>query len=345
MNNKNKTVGEMIPLDLSLKLDLKNRKIISELMKNARAPLSQISRIVRLSKSNVARRIKKLEKVKLITGYHGFVDVTKFDINSTILFLKTKHTQQEKEFLINKTLRIVEVYSIVTITGEYDILVGFYYFNKPHKENTIEQLLKSFDVKDFSLMDIKTTFPLLDYTQDLEKNKLIKAINDNERDIVISLDKIDIEILKDLSNNCRKNIIDIAYRIKIPRETISYRIKRLIKEKVIAKFQPTINLFLLGFESYMLKLKINEQSKKEKIKIYLSNTYRCNTILLSEDEWCIICFIHFKSNQEFKQFEERLLNEFSSSIFEYSFELIKSQYKLNWFSEEFADLVVKTYMN
>ena len=45
-----------------IKINLKDRKILYELDKNARQPLSQIGKNVRLYKSAVDYRIKKLEE-------------------------------------------------------------------------------------------------------------------------------------------------------------------------------------------------------------------------------------------------------------------------------------------
>ena len=51
---------------MSVKLDLKDKKILWELDKDSRQPLSKIAKNVRLSKEAVYYRIKNLEKRKII---------------------------------------------------------------------------------------------------------------------------------------------------------------------------------------------------------------------------------------------------------------------------------------
>ena len=45
-------------------------------------------------------------------------------------------------------------------------------------------------------------------------------------------------------------------------------------------------------------------------------------------------FVQFKDHNEFRKFEENLLKKFEKDIHDYSFEIAKAQYKLDWFSEE-----------
>ena len=54
-------------------LDQTNRKILAELVANARIPISELARKVGLSKTPVAQRIRQLEEMGLITGYRAIL--------------------------------------------------------------------------------------------------------------------------------------------------------------------------------------------------------------------------------------------------------------------------------
>ena len=73
-------IGEVKSFGESIKLDKKDRKILSLLMLNARISLAELAKHVELSKSNISRRISRLEKQGFIKGYHAFVDVSKIGI-------------------------------------------------------------------------------------------------------------------------------------------------------------------------------------------------------------------------------------------------------------------------
>ena len=156
-------------------------------------------------------------------------------------------------------------------------------------------------------------------------------------------DKTDIKLTRLLSENCRLTLVDLSEKLNISRETVNYRIKRLISGGVIAKFQPTINFFLLGFEFYILNLKISKPTQKKKIIDYLSNTRRCNTILKTDGNWEIITFIYFQNHKEFRKFKKIFFDKFKDSIYEHSFEIAEEQYKLNWFSQKLEKEMLKDY--
>ena len=51
------------------KLDLIDRKLLAELDKDSRQPISALAKKVRLSKQAVKQRLEKLERNKIILGY------------------------------------------------------------------------------------------------------------------------------------------------------------------------------------------------------------------------------------------------------------------------------------
>ena len=56
------------------KIDKKDLRILYELDKNARQPVSKIAKRVALSNEVTAYRIKRLEKIGLIKGYYTIID-------------------------------------------------------------------------------------------------------------------------------------------------------------------------------------------------------------------------------------------------------------------------------
>lgn len=326
-------IGKIIDKNKMINLDLKNKKILAALMHNARTPYTTIAKIVQLSKSNIARRIGILEKNGLITGYNAFIDVSKIKINSCMLMIQTKCTEDQKERYIKKVATHPWVYGIDEFTGKFNIYINFYYKDEKHKDSIIEEILTPEHIKDFTFFNIETIFPKLDYTEELisRKTNIITRRITETSEKYIKISPIDIQLLKVLSENCRLNSVEIGKKLRISRETANNHIKKLINKKVIAKFQPTINFFLLEFEAYVLSIKLSKLTQKERIISYLANTERCNTILKTEGTYCIIAVIHFKSTKEFREFEKDFILKFGTMIYEYTFELFKHQEKLDWF--------------
>ncbi len=84
------------------KIDLKDRKILYELDKNARQTLSQIGKNVRLPKSVVAYRIKKLEETGIIKNFYTVINFYKLGyINLAIYVNYQYYTPAIEKEIIN----------------------------------------------------------------------------------------------------------------------------------------------------------------------------------------------------------------------------------------------------
>ena len=330
MIKNNKEIGELIPTKEIVNLDKKNQKLISLLLQDATLSFSQLSKELQISKSNIARRMSILKEKGIITGYHAFIDITKLGLHAGILSIQTSDYQNKDDFL-KQLLKKEFIYGILEMTGKYNLMMGLYFKDNTDKNKKIEQIFSSIEIKDFQFNRIKTFFPQLDYTKELfSKTK----ITNPKKIIEIKIDYTDLKLIDEISKDCRQSKVNLAEKLKISRETVNYKLKRLINNKIITKFQANVNPFILGFEAYFLTIKLSKPTQEEKLISFLNKSLRCNTILCSEGSWDIATFIHFKSHKEFREFENKLLEQFRESILEYSFEYGKKQYKLDWFNKE-----------
>ena len=62
---------------MTIKLDLKDKKILTFLDQNSRYSNSQLAKKVKLSKPAVEYRLKRFEKNKVIFAYYTVIDFTK----------------------------------------------------------------------------------------------------------------------------------------------------------------------------------------------------------------------------------------------------------------------------
>ena len=80
-----------------IKLDLKDKKILTSLALNSRIPLTKLSKKVGLSRDAVKYRIDNYEKNGLIQGYRTLVDISKFNYDNYHLFIKLNNPSPEIE--------------------------------------------------------------------------------------------------------------------------------------------------------------------------------------------------------------------------------------------------------
>ena len=89
-------------------LDQTNRKILAELVANARIPISELARKVGLSKTPVAQRIKQLEEMGLITGYRAILSPLKLGLTHvTYVEARLSDTRQKALEQFNAAVRAI----------------------------------------------------------------------------------------------------------------------------------------------------------------------------------------------------------------------------------------------
>ena len=106
-------------------LDQTNRKILAELVANARIPISELARKVGLSKTPVAQRIKQLEEMGLITGYRAILSPLRLGLTHvTYVEVRLSDTRQGALDKFNAAVRqIPEVEECYMIAGGFDYLL------------------------------------------------------------------------------------------------------------------------------------------------------------------------------------------------------------------------------
>ncbi|MDB6178087.1 Lrp/AsnC family transcriptional regulator [Paracoccus sp. Z330] len=106
-------------------LDATNRKILGELVVNARIPVTELAKRVGLSKTPVALRIRQMEEMGLITGYRAMLSPLKLGLTHvTYMEVRLTDTRQKALEQFNAAIRVIpEVEECYMIAGGFDYLV------------------------------------------------------------------------------------------------------------------------------------------------------------------------------------------------------------------------------
>ena len=106
------------------KLDL---KILSQLQKNGRVSITELAECIGLSASACAERVRRLERDKVITGYHARVSPEAVG-KALLVFVEIKlSTKSEEVFerVKQELLLVPEVMECHLLSGGFDYLVKF----------------------------------------------------------------------------------------------------------------------------------------------------------------------------------------------------------------------------
>lgn len=106
-------------------LDATDRKILNELVANARLPVTELARRVGLSKTPVALRIRQMEEMGLITGYRAILSPLQMGLTHvTYVEARLSDTRQKALEQFNTAVRAIpEVEECYMIAGGFDYLL------------------------------------------------------------------------------------------------------------------------------------------------------------------------------------------------------------------------------
>jgi len=132
----------MDPEELKVKFDEIDARIIEILMKDARASLEEISEQLKVSKSTVHYRIRKLKENGLIEGFTTKINYKKLGYEIFALScVKAKYHQQSLESVALKIKEIEGVENVYVILGEMDFFVMIRAKDKDQLKNIVEKMI------------------------------------------------------------------------------------------------------------------------------------------------------------------------------------------------------------
>jgi len=227
------------------KIELKDKKILYELDRNSRQTLSRIGKNVRLPKSVVAYRMKKLEETGIIKNFYTVINFYKLGyINLAIYVNYQYYTPAIEKEIINYFVDSKYSWWVANIQGRYDLVVLFLvkdlndFFSFWRKT-----LMKyKFNFQDCSIAFFTKTysyphsFLLDDYKRD--NREKMEIVDGGKK---VDIDNKDLQILHLIDLNSRIPLTEIAKKLNSSATMINYRIKKLIKIGVIQGFRTNID--------------------------------------------------------------------------------------------------------
>lgn len=312
-------------------IDMKDKRIINLLWKDARMTNSAISKQIGVSREVVNYRIKRLEELGIITKYITLVDTAKLGYSTFQVLLRLKNTQNNKEEeIIEKIKSHPFIKWIISTGGEYDLLFVMIAKNRFEFDKQLSELTSQFS-ENISEVSILNSIKLLkdveffyDNIEPIDKTHKEETVDAKKEEFEINLKREDYEILNIISEHARINVVDIAVKlkklkIKLTPEAISYKLKKYNKEEIIRGYRVVLDYSKLGYLWYLLLLKINnmtidkEKSLREELKLN-KRVYYTDKIF---GEWNIKIELLVKNHIEFYNELKNIRNNLSNEINKY----------------------------
>ncbi len=311
-----------------LKLDKKDREIINVLAINSRTPLSQIAKLLNTSTEVINYRYNNLRKNQVVTDVFTIVDPKILNIHRYVVYLQLHALSQEKmRLIVGDFLKNKYVNWVIETGGKWELILMFETIYEEKYDEILESIISP--IKEF----------LNDQMVAIVKNFIHKSpryIRNLKRKIYYQgkigfpyekefsgkkkeqykVDEKDIELLKNLHEDSRLSLTELGNRLKLSRDAINYRIKKMIKAGIIKGFILRLNYHLLGYQytTIMLKLRTISQQRKQEFLNYIYEDERFYALMEQIGAWDLSLMMFFTNAKDLRDFLILIKEKFSDVI-------------------------------
>lgn len=126
-------------------------RILKILQYNAKYSLDEMAREIRIPKSTLSYRIKKLEKYGVIKGYYAYINPASLNLDYIVITsVKAKYGKNYHVELGNKLAQIPGVWGVYFVLGDNDFIVMARY-------KTREEFMEKFLERVMSIPEVERT--------------------------------------------------------------------------------------------------------------------------------------------------------------------------------------------
>lgn len=306
-----------------IKCDAKDKKILVLLAENSKITINELAKKVQLKRDTISYRIKRMEEKGLIIKYYPEIDYQKLGFNQYHIFFSIdERNENRKEEFIKQMQEHYATINLIEYSDRWDFEWTLVAKNIVEFDNVVSEIQVEFSdiILERSKLLHRNTFYsiLLPFNFHEIKRKPIITKQSKQLEIM-KIDKIDVEILKELSFNARASSYEISKKINLSGDAIRTRIKKLERNKIIKKYTVLLNLSMLGYHwfTFVTQLKIFNEREEKKFETLVENHQYIIKAVKTLGEWDVIIDIIADSQKDFHKTIKELKTEFSDTIIHY----------------------------
>ncbi len=147
----------------------------------------------------------------------------------------------------------------------------------------------------------------------------------------MDLDLLDKKIMYELDLNARASVTEIAKKVRASKETVNFRIKRLLKEGYIKGFYTVFNTAKLGYFYYKTFLKFHRTTPEIEKGIieYIKSQKNCAYLGSCEGPYDLTFLLMVKNARQFKEFLINFKEKFGDYVPEKEVHTVLTTHRLN----------------
>lgn len=231
-----------------------DKRLLYELDKNARVPLSVIAKKLRVSKQVLLYRFERLQKEGYVTGFYTEINPAKLGLTMYLIYFKFQHLENEQKLIehLNKHPRVS--YNVAT-QGRWDHSISIFARDIYDFKESYDAVMTPFEkyVRQ-KLVTIMTNFSY-------QRAAYFLGKREQEKEVIMSgpmshetLDDIDKKLLMILSEHARLPLVEITDKLCLAPNTVKFRMRQLESKGIVMGYRPMINHNKLGKKHYRIFL-------------------------------------------------------------------------------------------
>jgi len=323
----------------SVKLDLKNRKILAILSENVRMPHTKIAKQVGLSRDAVSYRIKNLKKKGVIQEFRTVIDISHFGYDAYHLFLQLNQPTKEAEAeLIEKFNKYPFIRAVLKFSGRFDYEIAIIAKDINELDDNLNIIISdcSSYIHNFELLILTSNYisKILPDSFVQNEKKLIEKLK-VKKEKKIQTDKKDLIILDILSADSSTPLYDVASKIKLSTDAVKYRLKNMTEAGIIKRFIPVINYASLSLNIYVLLINIHafDDKKESTLKQFLNQDKSVIWAQKTIGRYNVLIYLCSKNSATLHESVINLRSIFPDEIIRYETLIAFEEYKFTYFPD------------
>lgn len=323
--------------NVEVKIDKKDRLIMQQLEDDSRQSYSEIGRKVGLRSDTVEYRINRLINSGIIMRMFAEPNLPKLGLKTYRIYLKIANMpKQVEERMVKYFFNHPKSHWYAEFEGEWDYTLRYTLRDEMDLRDEMEDLMKRFGkyilAKSIVITLQQSFLPIRHFTGKVGK---IRWISLGQREEVEELDEIDRAIMGYLYDDARMKTVMLASKVGISADAVQYRIKRLLRKKMISYFGVYYDASVLGYGRYKIMLWLRHTSKKREEELVRFCQEHPNSSYLNRivGPWDLEVEFDTKNAQELHDIVKDLRERFSDIIMDHTTMIILRERLSNPFKE------------
>ncbi|MBI2668617.1 Lrp/AsnC family transcriptional regulator [Candidatus Woesearchaeota archaeon] len=317
-----------------LKLDAKDWHILKELVQNIRQPLSQIARKTQLSRQTVEYRLRQMQQHNLITGSRAVINIRSLGYKSFHVFAELHTVQQEQE-LIRRALESPWVNALIIYSGKYNVEVSIMARSEEEFLLAYQKLMEELSIRsDLTLTLLSTLRNEVLPAPYFPHHKPEERLHPVPASVQLPLDKTDRSLLLALAEDATLSNLKVAQRLHLSKDTVAYRLQKLVKAGCLVQYRPALNYDVLGLSINSVLLKVNPlPSQIAKLEQFLRTNNRILWAAKTFGAYDYIVYIITNDLPEFHEVISLVKEKFQNVIRTYEVLFAYKEYKYSFMAK------------